>query len=49
MDEVFFLIGRYNSCTGKLLDQSVFVVFDNAQAFPEYLVQYEMDDAIFAS
>jgi len=39
--------GRYNSCFGSLDGKSVVVIFENAQAYPEYIVKYEMDEEFF--
>ena len=41
------LIGRYNSCVGNLDGKSVVVIFENAQALPEFIVKYEMDEEFF--
>ena len=35
---------RYDSVVDKLQNPSVFAVFQDAVAYPEYLITYEMDD-----
>ena len=33
---------RYDSCVDKQSDPNLFVVFEPAQAYPEYLIEYKV-------